>query len=540
MGEATRATQPAAKRRMQTSSSGELSTQLISAAAGASRREQQHGAYSSSGGIEAAPQLPTSGSIDSLAMGFRAQASINNSGSDEDSGFEDKSESISSVYSRLMTDYRVNICLYNKEHETHYRPKVSAPSSSSSSHRKSPSPSASGVRMLALSGVAHNNASTPPHSPALLHAPPATAHRTGALRSVSMDNLEMSDAVSVSSHAAAAATTHPSKPNTMWDIAQKRNLEETPKLSIGEIIGLKEVKGQLEMMLVPYIDSRKKLLFSVGQQSQPDRTLFVRSEKGSGIHTLVNAVCKKSGVNLIRVSYGAENEWDNKLFTKLLDFALAIQPVVVFFDRCDAWFAKDGEGWRHRGDKFILALEGNASIANGRADVLFVVSACEYLVSMHPRFVQWIKPYRSVQHKPFDQVEAQQFLYQTLNFHINEIQNTIQTHHNLCMSEYGGLVDAARGEMEQLNRVIKMCDEKRLQTKELAAKICPNFKSWTPAMISMVVSRAIDIARTRELSRQEPSTHYDIVNLVPTAMDVVTVINSIMRTEPGIIEWKSS
>ena len=537
MADPARDKQPSAKRRMQASSSDEVSTHLISAASGPARRE--HGnAYSSSGGAEPLSQVHASGSMDSLAVGLRAQASLN-SGSDEDSGFEDKSESISSVYSKLMTDYRVNICLYNRDHETHYRPKVPTPPVS---HRKSPS-SALGVRGLTLSSVSpagsHN---TPPHSPSPFHLQPLpTQHhpfgRTGTSRSVSTDNLDMSDAVStVSSH----APHNTAKPNTMWDIAQKRNLEETPKLSIGEIIGLKEVKTQLELMLVPYVDSRKKLLFSVGQQSQPDRTLFVRSEKGSGIHTLVNAVCKKSGVNLIRVSYGTENEWDNKLFTKLLDFALAIQPVAVFFDRCDAWFAEKGEGWRHRGDKFILALEGNALIANGRADVLFVVSASEYLASMHPRFVQWIKPYRSVPHRPFDQTEAQQFLYQALNFHINEIQTAIQAHHNTSMLEYGGLVVAASEEMEQLNKVNKLCDEKRLQTKELAAKICSHFKGWTPAMISLVVSRAIDMARTRELSRQEPSTHYDIVNLVPTTIDVVAVINSIMKTEPGIIVWKGS
>lgn len=530
----TRSVTPAAKRRMQASSSDEVSTQLISAAV------RQHQPYSTSGGVDA--PVGVSGSVDSLSTGLRYQAVIS-SGSDEEStiGFEDKSESITSVYSKLMTDYRVNICLYNRDQEAHYRPKM-------------PTPPVALRRSVQTSSSSPTTrvASTPPHSPArvnnssssnnmtsgsmtdiharLLHPRPA------AIRSASMDNLDMTDAASMSSscHNSTTAT----KPNTMWDIAQRRNHEETPKLSFGEIIGLKEVKSHLEAMLVPFVDPRKKLLFSVGQQSQPERTLFIRSEKGSGIHTLVNATCKKSGVNLIRVNYGAENEWENRFFTKLLDFALAIQPVVVFFDRCDAWFLEKGEGWRHRGDKFILALEGNASIANGRADVMFVVSASEYLPSMHPRFSQWIKPYRVAKHTGFTEIEAQQCLYQALTMHINEVQTKIQDQHAINMLEYGGLVDAARGENEQLQKIVKECEIKRLQAKDLSAKVGVRFKDWTPAMIALVVNRAIDMARTRELGKSETNTYYDIINLVPTTHDITAVINSIQKTEPGTIVWK--
>lgn len=537
-----------AKRRMQASSSGEVSEAALV--------PMTKSLYSKSG-VETPPPPSV---MDVLSAGLQNQVAIA-SVSDEDSygGFEDTSETIAAVYTKLMSKHRINICLYNKEHEVCYRLRSlsssSSPSAASTRRVATPphSPLVSIPRILTTSTVSttasggHHGLSmslTDMHSRLM---PPGVSLSGGSglqrqhhhqhssnLRSTSSESLDAS---------VVADLAHTQRPNTMWDVAQIRNHEETPKLSFGEVVGLNSIKESLQEMLAPFVDARKRVLYSVGQ-SQPERTLFIKSEKGSGVHTLVNATCKKFGVNLIRINYGSETEWEDSLFTKMLDFALAVQPVVVFFDRCEAWFSKDGPGWSFRGDKFLLALEGSASIAAGRADVMFVVSSCVHLSEMNGRFSQWIKPYRSVSHTGTEECDSKECLYQALNMHINDIQSKMQKQHHQSMLEYGGLVDASRGEAEHLEKCLKECESRRVAAKELASKYGIHFKAWTPAMIGQVVSRAIDTARTRELKRVDSMASsaysYDLLNLIPTAEDLATVVKAIQKPEPGRIIWRSN
>lgn len=536
-------------------------------------------AYSMGGRIDSSA-VTASPSVDSLAasMANQAQVSSGVSNEDDETGFEDTSEDLGVVYFRLINDFRVHINLYNKEHEKKFRLRVSP----ATSRRSSPTPTVGGSSRLTGAPLF---SSTPPQSPLLAQQQHhQQQHRggasslsmsmtdmrthlfTGAMasaasghppsRSASVDNLEA--APGTMRHTASSKTTSAS---TVWDVAQRRNIEQTPKLALSEVVGLVEVKKRLEEMVIQYTNERVRRIFSSGG-TPPERTLFVRSEKGSGVHTLVNAVCKKAGVNLLRVSYALEPKWKDDFFVQLLDFALAVQPAMIFFDRCDHWFMNKGEWWLHRGDRLLQALQGNDQIESRRADILFVMSCNTDLVAMNEYFIRWVRPYRKVVHIKMGEDESRECLYQALSAHINDIERAAMEIHDNHVQEYGGIVDASAGTLARERANIQAeCQKKRLEMKQLAVKHAEYFAdSCTPAMICEFVNKTIDSARLREIRREmngtaaAPSSSIDghgdadlgsdqalnMLRLVPQASDLVKVIRSIDNFGPGTIQWKSA
>ena len=485
-------------------------------------------------GVPAPPQPPSYGSpaVDTLDTSFQRLATSTPVESETD--FEDTSESVGQVYFRLVADYRVNISLYNRVHETQFRPRLSPVASRRSSPTRSKTAPASLHHSMNGLGMQTNELRA-----RLLPA------SWGVRPSVECPPSEQVDSIVVDSHTSDCAP--PSlqiakNRLSLWKLAHSRSESQIPRLALNEVVGLTEVKQRLEEMVMMYASENFRQMFVRG--SPPERTLYVRSEKGSGIHTLVNAVCKRTGVNLIRINYGVEPHWNDKLFVALLDFASAVQPVMIFFDRCDNWFTREGEGYVHRGDKLILALQSHEDIANRNADVMFVVSGSTPLSNMTEPFKALVRPFREVTYRGMSNEEAGECLAGMLIEYANNLEKAVMDRHAQKAQEYEGLMtsatqtdlDASRYQ-EETRRTF---NEIRRQSREGAERLGQGFTTFTPAMLKELVNFAVGIARCRELKRSKAAgEECDLISLIPLEVDLVAARDS-MKVTPGSIVYKNS
>jgi hypothetical protein len=417
--------------------------------------------------------------VDSLDTSFQRLATSVSVESETD--FDDTSESVGQVYFRLVADYRVNISLYNRAHEMQFRPR----SSPAVSRRSSPMRS-----RTAPASLHHSTNGLGMHASDLRAR--LLPSSWGVRSSASVDSI-MPEADGVvggvdGAATAAAIVDGPSSPQvtksklSLWKLAHSRSESQVPKLALNEVVGLAEVKKRLEEMTMMYASENFRQMFVRG--SPPERTLYVRSEKGSGIHTLVNAVCKRTGVNLIRVNYGVEPHWNDKLFVALLDFASAVQPVMIFFDRCDNWFTKEGGGYDHRGDKLILALQSHEDIAGRNADVMFVVSGSTPLANMAEPFKQLIRPFREVAYRGMTKEEAGACLAGMLIEYANNLEKAVMDRHAQKAQEYEGLMTSATQTDQDTLRyqedTRRTFNEVRKQSREGAERLGQGFTTFTP------------------------------------------------------------
>lgn len=509
------------------------STKRRAVASSASNPDVQ--AYLVNGNGVLHPPYPTqshgSPAVDTLDTSFQRLATSTPVEGETD--FDDTSESVGQVYFRLVSNYRVNISLYNKAHETQFRPRLSP----AVSRRSSPTGSRTAPASLhsSLSGLAMN--------PTEVRA--KLLPSWGVRSSASADSLLESDAIMTEPSQVDLALMSSSSPQvtknklSLWKLAHERTERQIPKLALDEVVGLSEIKTKLEEMTIMYANESFRQVFVRG--SPPERTLYVRSDKGSGIHTLVNAICKRSGVNLIRVNYGVEPHWDDKLFVALLDFASAVQPVMIFFDRCDSWFAAASEGYRARGDKLILALQSHEDISSRNADVMFVVSNSTPMAEMADPFKQLIRPFREVTYRGMTEAEAGACLAGMLLSYANSLEKAVMEKHAQKAQEYEGLMTTAiQSDLDTPKYYEEVFGDIRRQSKEGAQRLGKGFTTFTPAMLKELVNKAVDIARNRELKRAAASGEdCDLINLVPLEADL-TAARDAVRVTPGSLVYKST
>lgn len=530
----------------------------------------EHGSYGGSAPPPPPPPSPPqppsvhgSPSVEVLNSSFRRMMHASPS-VEREASFEDTSESMGKIYFRLMTGYRVNITLYNAEHKEKFKPR----SPQSDSRRTSPvrsSPLLQHQMALRQSQQQHQHSSTP-SSPAARLSMSVSEMRTSLLpglvhHSASSENIHMSDSESSS---AAESSRHASAGGgvnghgkmmiaTLWDLAQMRCQAQEPKLALGEVVGLERARKQLAAMMLQYSDRRFRSVFVKG--TPPERTLYVRSETGSGVHTLVNGVCKQAGVNIIRLNYGVEPHWSDKLFVELLDFAMAIQPVLVFFDRCENWFMMEGGGYNARGDRFIQALQSHEEISSGEAHIMFVVSSSKPLGALAEPVKNWIKPFREVTHHGMERHEAVRCLEQALVGYVNDLEKAvIESVANQRAQEYGGVFDAIHDEAAPVSVSSAVAasafpapeyesgffNDVRRQVKGSAEQFGERLVTYTPAMIKQVVNKAVDLARTRMLEEAQASgKECDLHFVIPLAYDIDCALNATV-VEPGSLKWKAS
>jgi len=155
--------------------------------------------------------------------------------------------------------------------------------------------------------------------------------------------------------------------------------------------GMGTLRSYLAENLVAPLRAETRYLFTRG--NPPQRLVYVESMPGSGVSLLLRSVCHSTAVNLIHIGMSSEAFMNSPkqvdgFFRDVVQYAIDLQPCVIFVDRCDAWF--HGDGWLPRGYRFSLALQANQAIAQGVAGVWVLISAM-HSVQETPPLQYWIR-----------------------------------------------------------------------------------------------------------------------------------------------------
>lgn len=275
-----------------------------------------------------------------------------------------------------------------------------------------------------------------------------------------------------------------------------------------EVIGLYALKSRLDCMLVYPTLSTTRDFFN--EFMPPERHLYIASDRGSGVFTLMRAMCKKYSKNLLRLTIGLDGIVSRTFFADVIEYACRIQPCVVMFDRCDPWF--DANPWYStRAEHFELAY--NAANVQSSNDVWFVYSNQTLLLTTDPHFRRFIG-YRFAQETGFSLLDLQR-----------------------CFALF----------LCEMGRQISPTRDAHLDMSEITANasaFAKNYKAFTPGMAKEFCMRIFAHARDRAIQRHwiavpDPTcTDVDPNEMLPTVEDYTFVTDSIAKICPGQIEWR--
>jgi hypothetical protein len=277
--------------------------------------------------------------------------------------------------------------------------------------------------------------------------------------------------------------------------------------------GLFKLRGELEQMLLHHSSNRTSAMFP--PMLPPSRHLYVQSERGSGVCTLVKAMCQSHKYNFLRMHITTDLTFREDLFTTLIDYARMIQPCVVLFDRCDFWFRT--ETYQLRGEKFVLSHAGYPSLPS---ENVFFVFSCETPLPLTGDGFRDFVSYHHVVESPMQADERWKCFrdfFQVWIKNMRDNANELPTNIDQVIAEY----------MEGLS--------------DYCVTLADRFQHFTPGMIKTFCERVMHTARTRASNEALPLQEHSQIQIqqaFPIEDDFSFTENLIETTTPGRIVWK--
>lgn len=245
------------------------------------------------------------------------------------------------------------------------------------------------------------------------------------------------------------------------------------------------------------------------------RRLYVQSDRGSGVCTLVKSMCNSHKYNFLRIHITSHLRISDEMFTTLIDYARTIQPCVVLFDRCDFWFRPDT--YPAYGEKFVLAHGGYPNLA--AENVFFIFSCDAPLTTMAEGFREFIA-YHHVVESPLNPEERWKCFK---DFFSTWIQNMRENAQELPAN---------------IDQVIKEYME---GLSAYCLTLAERYDRFTPGMVKTFCERVMHTARTRAANEVLPlhdESSIQIQQAFPVEDDFTFTENLIETTTPGRIVWK--
>lgn len=281
-------------------------------------------------------------------------------------------------------------------------------------------------------------------------------------------------------------------------------------LRVEDVYGLHRLRGHLEEMLTQPKDISTRNAFT--EECPPQRRLFIKSDPGSGVSTLVKAMCKRHKINMLIVPVDIDVTFRDDMFLHIIEYARLIQPCVVLFDRCDAWWSN--QWFSTRGEKFIMWLRTFRNI--DKDNVSFIFSGSEFIESTHVTFRNYIG-FRTCLENGTEENDRLACYCGNFKRMIHNLRESFE----LLPTDIEEIIEDA------LSSIYELC-------KEYAA----DQQGFTPSMIREFCERVMASARTRGINTTGKLEKLEIVDVIPVYNDFTWVKNCIERTTPGTICWR--
>lgn len=313
-------------------------------------------------------------------------------------------------------------------------------------------------------------------------------------------------------------------PGSRRSVAEISSTDAVPTHDLEALVGLSRLTERLHRMISAYTDPNTRFLFA--PRTAPDRKLYVMSTKGSGVHTAVSGVCKRAGVNLLRVQIPTDISWTDDFFAMLLDYAIAIKPCVILFDRCDFWFmnTREVQGYHLRGRFFEYAYRAHPTIECGAEDVWFIFSMSRPLSQMPENFQMLVGP-RNETH--IDPLQVEQVV-ECLRYEFKKRLESIQ---QAALDAHPTIQDRTRGYFATAF----------MSLMQHCGTIGPQFSLYTPGMIHEYVENVFAAARNRVLdAARADRAAADLYQLIPTGPEIDRVYRTARIITSGCLIMESS
>lgn len=282
------------------------------------------------------------------------------------------------------------------------------------------------------------------------------------------------------------------------------------EIELEHVHGLYKLRAELESMLCQPGQSRTRGAFNV--DCPPERRLYIQSDRGSGVSTLVRAVCKRNKLNLMTIPIEVDITFKEDLYLHVIEYARAIQPCVVLFDRCDVWW--NNQWYNQRGEKFIMWLRTFRQLE--RESCWFIFS-CDSPLEVH--------------HQAFR-------LYIGFRFCV-EFSSKEEDRWKCFTDQFKRLVFGLKNSFEVLPDDIDSTLDSALEAiNEACREYAHSMEAFTPSMICEFCERVMKVARKRGISQTKPLEPLDIIDVLPIESDFSFVQSSIESTAPGMIIWR--
>jgi hypothetical protein len=321
------------------------------------------------------------------------------------------------------------------------------------------------------------------------------------------------------------------------------------------IQGLQTYRTVLEDALVAPLTPATRFLFH--SNHRPQRVIFCSSEPGSGIKTHLEQVCSDLHVNTIHISLASEpalgKEFSDadEFFTNVLLYAGLMQPCVVVFDRCDAWF-KDQGGYVIRGDRFRMAHRAIPSLVNNSDDVWFLFSCDDGLSTMDESFASWVGS-RCLHQSSLLPEERAEVFCQFFRAWLASLREAFLKHvqEHAVAPAAATTASADSGDEDELEvpefdreAALRQLELEELRIMEsysaMSLQWAEHHPQYSPRMVHQYCRQLVDITRQRVLREHKgPLMHViDPNRLLPRFGDFEFVDASVEKTMPGTVFWR--
>lgn len=280
-------------------------------------------------------------------------------------------------------------------------------------------------------------------------------------------------------------------------------------LDVEKVRGLNRLRGQLEEMLSRPVNDRTRDAFH--SECPPNRRLYVQSDRGSGVCTLVRAMCKAHKVNLMVIPVEIDVTFKDDMFLHILEYARLIQPCVVFFDRCDFWWSQ--HAYPARGEKFIMWMRTFRDLDT--ENIWFLYSCDSALDIQHIAFRNYIS-FRNIHEYKLEEEDRWKLYCDNFRRMLHKLRQT----YTIVPPNIDDIIESA------LEEIYEVC-------REYAHEL----ESFTASMILEFCQRVMESARTRGINQTELVERVEIVSVIPVYNDFTFVRHAISGTEPGAIRW---